>query len=120
MKKRILILSAVVLLISSAFVYKELNKGVDVAALNTKAKPQEDFYDFANGGWIKNNPIPASEGRWTAFNIVAERNNELLKRILENAALSQSIPGSNTDKIGTFYPHTGYCRFTSKRYSGSF
>lgn len=103
MKKRILILSAVVLVISSAFVYKELNKGVDVAALNTKAKPQEDFYDFANGGWIKNNPIPASEGRWTAFNIVAERNNELLKRILENAALSQSITGSNTDKIGTFY-----------------
>jgi len=103
MKKRILILSAVVLVISSAFVYKELNKGVDVAALNTKAKPQEDFYDFANGGWIKNNPIPASEGRWTAFNIVAERNNELLKRILENAATTKSTPGSNTDKIGTFY-----------------
>lgn len=103
MKKKTIIAASVVLAItSSAFVYDQL-KGVDVASMNRKANPADDFYEYVNGNWIKNNPIPASESRWSAFNIVSDRNNELLRSILEQAAAAKAEPGSPLDKLGRFY-----------------
>ncbi len=78
-------------------------RGVDVKAMNTSADPRKDFYEFANGSWLKANPVPASEGRWGAFNELADKNNTLLKKILEDAAASKSPEGSVKQKIGTFY-----------------
>ena len=89
---------------ASAFIQASLPKGVDTASIDKSIAPQTDFFQYANGNWIKNNPIPAAESRWSAFNIVAERNNELLKTILERAAKNTKAPiGSNEYKIGVFY-----------------
>jgi putative endopeptidase len=104
MKNKLIVASAVAALTTSAFIYSTVNKGVDVNAIDKKTPPTKDFFQFSNGNWIKNNPIPASEGRWTAFNIVAERNNLLLKQILETAAQTKSAdPESAQGKVGTFY-----------------
>ena len=104
MKNKIILAGAITAISASAFIYANANKGVDVAAMDKSVAPTNDFFSYANGNWIKNNPIPESESRWSAFNIVAERNNLLLKTILEDAAKSTSaLPGSNTQKIGLFY-----------------
>ncbi len=104
MKNKIILAGAITALSASAFIYATVNKGVDVAAIDKSVAPTNDFFSYANGNWIKNNPIPESEGRWSAFNIVAERNNLLLKTILEDAAKNNAaLPNSNIYKIGIFY-----------------
>ena len=88
---------------SCAFMVTAL-KGPDTSWMDTKVSPREDFYLYANGNWIKNNPVPASEGRWASFNIVAERNNLLLKKILEEAAANPNAAyGSPTQRLGDLY-----------------
>ncbi len=104
MKNKLIIGSAIVALTTSAFIYNTVNKGVEINSIDKKTPPVNDFFQFSNGNWIKNNPIPASEGRWTAFNIVAERNNILLKQILETAAQTKNAdPESAQGKVGIFY-----------------
>jgi putative endopeptidase len=104
MKRRTIIFSSLAVALSaSAFVYHMNNKGVDVASIDKKTKPANDFFQYANGNWIKNNPIPETESRWSAFNIVNERNNDLLKKVLEDAANTPAEPGSAKSKIGAFY-----------------
>src|SRR6266404_9159318 len=78
--------------------------GVDLRILDKTCKPCEDFFNFANGGWLKKNPVPAAYPSWGRFNELAERNRELLHQILEGAAANtKASPGSNERKIGDFY-----------------
>jgi putative endopeptidase len=101
MKKQIILASAA-LLVGGAFVYKEANKGVDLKSMNKKANPRDDFNEYANGMWMKDNPIPNTEGRWTSFNVLAERNYDILRNICESAA-ADKLPGSARQKVGDFY-----------------
>ncbi len=94
---------AFVLLITS-FTMDPPSKGPDVTSIDEKADPRNDFFQYANGNWIKNNPIPATEGRWGSFNVLAERNFDLLRKILEDAAADQNATaGSARQKTGDFY-----------------
>lgn len=78
--------------------------GFDLANIDSTVHPNQNFYQFAVGNWVKNNPVPASEAAWGAFNIVRDRNNEILKKIFEDAAANKNAKkGSNTQKIGSFY-----------------
>src|SRR5258708_9747443 len=78
--------------------------GVDLTILDKTCKPCEDFYNYANGEWLKKNPIPAAYPSWGRFNELAERNREQLHGILDStAANSKAPPGSNEQKIGDFY-----------------
>jgi len=71
--------------------------------LDTSVKPGDDFFQFANGGWIKKNPIPASESAWGIGNLVVDNIRDKLKAVNERAASSQGKPGSDLQKIGDFY-----------------
>src|SRR6202049_2369875 len=78
--------------------------GVDPAILDKTCKPCEDFYNYANGEWLKRNPVPAAYPSWGRFNELAERNRDELRGILESAAAdSKQTAGSNQQKIGDFY-----------------
>jgi putative endopeptidase len=77
----------------------------DVLAVNmdTTVDPSQDFFLYANGGWIKNNPIPAAYGAWGIGNLVQEENWKRLREISEKAQSSNSAKGSNEQKIGDFW-----------------
>ncbi|HEY4817449.1 MAG TPA: M13 family metallopeptidase N-terminal domain-containing protein, partial [Candidatus Acidoferrum sp.] len=80
------------------------SNGFDVANLDRTCKPCDDFYQFAVGGWLKNNPIPPEYPLWGSFVTLADRNQEALRGILETAAANTSATrGSNEQKIGDFY-----------------
>lgn len=81
------------------------NKPVELANFDNTTKPSENFYQYVNGGWLKSNPIPASESRWGAFSEVQEYNYAVLKTLLEECSQQSATAaaGSATQKIGTFY-----------------
>jgi putative endopeptidase len=77
--------------------------GFDVADLDTTCKPCEDFFHYVSGGWIKRNPIQPEYASWGRFNALQNHNQEVLRGILEAAAVSKSAPGTVEQKIGDFY-----------------
>jgi putative endopeptidase len=80
------------------------NPGIKIADMDKSVDPRDDFYQYANGTWIKKTKIPAQESRWGSFNELADRNNDNLKKILEECAADKAAkPGSNKQKIGDFY-----------------
>ncbi|HEX8774290.1 MAG TPA: M13 family metallopeptidase [Pyrinomonadaceae bacterium] len=79
-------------------------RGVILKYMDTTAKPCEDFYQYANGNWIKDNPIPADRSSWGAGSELTEKNFEVLHQILEDAAKDTNAPkGSPRRKVGDFY-----------------
>ncbi|MEO6392902.1 MAG: M13 family metallopeptidase [Pyrinomonadaceae bacterium] len=78
--------------------------GFDKANLDTTCKACDDFNQFANGGWLKANPIPPAFSRWGNSSILAQRNLEVAHSLLEADAVDKSAAhGSNARKIGDLY-----------------
>ena len=77
--------------------------GFDPADLDTTCKACQDFFHFASGGWIKRNPIQPEYASWGRFNALQNHNQEVLRQILEAAAVSKGANGSIEQKIGDFY-----------------
>ena len=79
-------------------------KTIDPGNMNLSVKPGDDFYEYANGGWIKSHPVPADKGSYGEFEIVRDRTYDRVKIIVESAANNTSAPeGSLDQKIGEFY-----------------
>src|SRR5882757_8062361 len=75
----------------------------DTANMDTLVKPSEDFFMYANGGWIKRTPIPPEYSRWGSFNQLIEKNNDALHDVTEKAANDTSAADPDEKKVGDYY-----------------
>ncbi len=80
---------------------------INRANMDTTVSPSADFFEYANGNWIKNNTIPAEYPTWGSFIVLVENNYKKLKKILDQAENNSSAAkGSNDQLVGDFY-HSG-------------
>ena len=81
---------------------KSTTRFIDPSNMNLAIKPGDDFYRYANGAWIKNNPVPASKTRWDSFRVLADEASNALKGLLEDAAKN---PGKSRvyQMVGDYY-----------------
>jgi len=97
----------VVLLISLLMIIscsqKQMQSGIDKANFDTTVKPQDDFYRYVNGAWLKNTEIPAEWSSYGAFHRVYEKAEKDQKDIIENTAKVEATEGSDEQKVGDFY-----------------
>src|SRR6202011_6208173 len=71
--------------------------------LDKSCKPCDDYYQFAMGGWMKNNPIPADRPSWSTGAELQEKNQAELRQIVEFSASAKASHGSNEQKVDDFY-----------------
>ncbi|MCU7551646.1 M13 family metallopeptidase [Chitinophagaceae bacterium LB-8] len=77
-------------------------KYIDKANMDAAVKPGENFYLFANGGWLKNNPVPSSKTRWGSFDMLREESSKRMQTLLQEAS-KKAATNSRMQKIGDFY-----------------
>jgi putative endopeptidase len=78
-------------------------RGLDAANFDPATPACRDFFQYANGGWLKGNPIPPEYGGWSLDDELRERNEKMLRGVLDAAAAKPEPAGSDTQKIGDFY-----------------
>src|ERR1051326_7564657 len=71
--------------------------------MDTSVAPDVDFFHYADGTWIKNNPVPPDKSRWASFTELQERNWYLIHDILDSVCTNKSAPNSNEQKVRDFF-----------------
>jgi putative endopeptidase len=83
---------------------KDMQKDAIVLAdLDTTVSPATDFYQYATGGWQKNNPLPEEESRFGSFDQLGKQTSHKVKKLIEGLAKKEHEKGSIEWMIGTFY-----------------
>src|ERR1700753_307713 len=108
-----LVLSGAVVLSAAAFTPAGGKKGtdgppakfIDPANMDLAIKPGDNFFEYANGTWIKQNEIPAKETRWGSFNILHQENTNKLLDLLNDVSKTSAsqTKGSLKQRVGDLY-----------------
>ncbi len=103
-----LVLAGALCLAISAFVIdkpkpKHPVKYIDPANMDLSVKPGDNFFEYANGTWVKKNPIPAKEVRWGSFNILIQQNTDRLQVLLKEASKTPGPKGSVKQRVGDMF-----------------
>ena len=102
--RRLLLVACFLISASFAFSQNSSLHGIDLVDLDRTAQPCDDFYQFANGTWRANNPIPASMARWSRRWQAGESAKDRLREILEAAAADKNAAKGSTEQIiGDYY-----------------
>jgi len=101
--KNLINLCALSILISCSNKVTKLQQDPLLSNRDTTVLPSDNFFKYTNGGWFKKNPIPTTDASNGIFNIIQDTINNQIKQICEKSATTNSIKGSNKQKIGDFY-----------------
>lgn len=102
--KALMVLMVLGLLALSSCTDKKAQKPIDLRNMDLSVLPGDDFYRFANGGWLLNNPIPEEYSRYGSFEQLAEQNEDKLFALLNTIRKDKKAqPGSNRQRIRDFY-----------------
>ncbi len=101
--RKILFLAAATLAVAACTGEKKMNAGIKAENLDQTARPGDDFYQFANGGWIAANPITDEYSRFGSFDKLAEDNRQQLKDLIDGIVAADNEFGTNAQKIADIY-----------------
>ncbi len=107
--KKIVMMVASVIVVSAIFITGFMSDsvkkvGIDLEAIDKSIKPSEDFYQYANGTWVKNNPVPGEQPRWGNFDVITEENNKKILTVVEDASRdAKATNGTNQQRLRDFY-----------------
>ena len=77
--------------------------GINLEALDRQTRPQDDFYQFANGAWLDSTQIPAIYSGYTVYHQVHEEAEQALRTIIDTAAENRGENGSESQQVGDIY-----------------
>ena len=81
----------------------ELQSGIKLGDLDTSVRPADDFYEYACGGWMKKNPLPAAYSRFGSFDRLGEDNNKRINGILNELLNNTYAKGTTEQKLSDLY-----------------
>ena len=81
----------------------QLSSGIDTTTFDHAVRPQDDFYRYVNGGWLKSAQIPADASSWGAFQELRENSRKAERQLFEDAGKANAPAGSAVRKVGDLY-----------------
>ena len=101
--KKLLTIMALATMAVTATAQQPLKSGIDLTNLDTSYKAGNDFYEYACGGWMKKNPLPAAFSRYGSFDVLGEDNNKRINGILSELLNNSYERGTIEQKLSDLY-----------------
>lgn len=100
---RRLLLIALISLVAISCTNQDKLSGFKKSNFDTSVRPQDDFFQYVNGTWLKETEIPADKSSYGSFHILYDENQIRLRDIIKESAKSNNEKGSDAQKVGDFY-----------------
>ena len=101
--KRIVMMMAMSTISLMAVAQEPLSSGLDRSNFDTSVRPGDDFYEYACGGWVKKNPLPAAYSRYGSFDQLQESNDKRINGILSELLNNSYEEGTIEQKLSDLY-----------------